>query len=432
MSTQPISILQSRRQMPSSLVGIKESKDLRSLKKGKLCLGLLPIFMIHPFIECCDRHRWSLDVVLTEADFPGQHVEDREGYISGVDTGRLLEAMARLARNRDFAFRAASVLSMSDLGDFVHVLQGAATVGELIDRYVEHLHLFETVSRSWVEYSREGALWCLELRNPEAPGADILEEFLFLVQLSILRSVLSGDWIPRKLLFKRQGPLPAEFGRHLVAAAMPGAGRHGIMLDREVLAQPLASSRRFSQTQLDSWSRRLAANAPAQNVLEALAQALRHALSSQRYSLHQMAQRMNVSARSLQRFLADQDLTYSEVVEGVRRDLAMEMLGQEDLSITEIALELGYTDSANFSRAFKRFTGETPRSYRKAVEGLAAFPRPSAGWSRQLVQAERPASRRASPAEFTAVPIGAAARWSDAGEAYPGDRFNTIRTAALR
>lgn len=432
MSTHPATILPTRRYAAPSLVSIKESKDLRSLKKGKLCLGLLPIFMIHPFIECCDRQRWPLDVVLAEADFPAQHVEAREGYISGVDTGRLLEAMAGIARNRDFAFRAASHLSMADLGDFGHVLQGAATISDLIDRYVEHLHLFETISRSWVEYSPEGALWCLELRNPEAAGADILEEFLLFVQLFILRSVLCRDWTPHRLLLKRRSLLPVEVGRQLAAAAVPGAGRHGIMLDRDTLAQPLSSIRRFSQTQLDSSSRNLAANAPAQNVLEALGQALRHALSSQRYSLQQMAQRMNVSARSLQRYLADQNLTYSEVVEAVRRDLAMEMLAQEDFPISEIALELGYTDSANFSRAFKRLTGETPRSYRKAVERVAARPRAPVGRADPGARTAHPVLRPLPAPGFMALPVEAQAAWAESGEHYSSDQYRAARSAALR
>lgn len=81
-------------------------------------------------------------------------------------------------------------------------------------------------------------------------------------------------------------------------------------------------------------------------------------------SLEQVADMMHVSPRTLKRQLAQQGTSFSKIVEEARRQKALLLLEQRDLSIERIADRLGYSDVANFTRAFKRWTGQTPTAYR--------------------------------------------------------------------
>ena len=72
-----------------------------------------------------------------------------------------------------------------------------------------------------------------------------------------------------------------------------------------------------------------------------------------------------MSERSLQRRLAECGLSYARVVEDTRFDTACRMLGDPALKIVEISAELGYTDSANFTRAFRRWSGVSPQAFRR-------------------------------------------------------------------
>jgi len=83
-------------------------------------------------------------------------------------------------------------------------------------------------------------------------------------------------------------------------------------------------------------------------------------------SAEQLAQELHVSSRTLKRQLALQNTTYSELLEDARCKKAILLLEQPHLSIEEIAEKLGYSDVANFSRAFKRWTGRSPNAYRKS------------------------------------------------------------------
>ncbi|MCF0060181.1 AraC family transcriptional regulator [Dyadobacter chenwenxiniae] len=82
-------------------------------------------------------------------------------------------------------------------------------------------------------------------------------------------------------------------------------------------------------------------------------------------SLEEIAANFNVSPRSLQRKLKDENVTYQEVADEVRKALALNYLSSGKYLIKEISYMLGYNELSAFSRAFKRWTGTTPGSYQK-------------------------------------------------------------------
>ncbi len=74
-----------------------------------------------------------------------------------------------------------------------------------------------------------------------------------------------------------------------------------------------------------------------------------------------------MSARKLQRQLESAGTTFYTLMNETREDLAKKFLRDQDMSITEIAFLLGFSESSSFSRAFKRWTGVSPNQYRKSA-----------------------------------------------------------------
>lgn len=89
-------------------------------------------------------------------------------------------------------------------------------------------------------------------------------------------------------------------------------------------------------------------------------------------SLEAVAELLNQSERTLKRQLAQEGTTYSDILEDLRRQEAMRLLLQTQDSLERVAEALGYSDVANFNRAFKRWTGTTPAQYRKAQQPTAS------------------------------------------------------------
>lgn len=80
----------------------------------------------------------------------------------------------------------------------------------------------------------------------------------------------------------------------------------------------------------------------------------------------QVAQALNMSTRTLYNKLEGAGTTFREVLDDTRRSLAEDYIGQ-NLPIYEIAYLIGFSDTANFSRAFKKWTGKSPMEFRESV-----------------------------------------------------------------
>ena len=83
----------------------------------------------------------------------------------------------------------------------------------------------------------------------------------------------------------------------------------------------------------------------------------------------QTAAALHVSQRTLGRRLEEEGTSFKELTEEIRRRLAIRYAGQTDLAFSEIAFLLGFSQTSAFHRAFKRWTGQTPREYRSAHRG---------------------------------------------------------------
>ena len=81
--------------------------------------------------------------------------------------------------------------------------------------------------------------------------------------------------------------------------------------------------------------------------------------------IEQVAAQLCMSDRTLKRQLAAEDSSYSALLEEVRHRQAVGLLSRTDLSLERIAEQLGYSDVANFNRAFRRWTGKTPGRWRR-------------------------------------------------------------------
>jgi AraC-like DNA-binding protein len=83
-----------------------------------------------------------------------------------------------------------------------------------------------------------------------------------------------------------------------------------------------------------------------------------------RVRLEDVARSLGMSKRTLARKLSDEGLNYSEILEHLRRDLAVRYLNDRKLHVSKIAWLLGFSEVSAFTHACKRWTGKTPRQMR--------------------------------------------------------------------
>lgn len=159
---------------------------------------------------------------------------------------------------------------------------------------------------------------------------------------------------------------PLGYGQEFAAAFHFNATQTRLVLAREDLAIPLmahspTSSEQFRR-QLDQQSREEPDSKPTTQHARRL---LRRAIE-QRKSLtaDQLAEQLFMSTRTLSRRLNEEGTTVPALEQAVRLEYAQLLLLDSRKSIAEISHQVGFADTASFSRAFKRLTGKTPREFR--------------------------------------------------------------------
>jgi AraC-like DNA-binding protein len=117
---------------------------------------------------------------------------------------------------------------------------------------------------------------------------------------------------------------------------------------------------------------------PRSTIRERVRACLIEILASGQYTMADVAQRLAVSHRTLQRRLHEEGTNFQQELNGLREQLARHYLVNTSYSSAEIAFLLGYDDPNSFFRAFHAWTGQTPESTRSAARntGSATFRMP--------------------------------------------------------
>ena len=81
-------------------------------------------------------------------------------------------------------------------------------------------------------------------------------------------------------------------------------------------------------------------------------------------SFEELTRQLNMSARTLRRRLEKEGTSYQRIKDNARRDVAISMLSRDGLTVSEVAEQVGFSDPSAFHRSFKKWTGQSPGSYR--------------------------------------------------------------------
>lgn len=142
--------------------------------------------------------------------------------------------------------------------------------------------------------------------------------------------------------------------------------RNQIVVDRRVLDLPLPSHYRGLQFALEREIDRLKRSVGS-DVVDDVKRTIALLLPGGAPELDEVARRLSMGQRTLQRRLGERGTSLREATEEVRHQLALRHLESARLNVAEIAHVLGYSDPSAFTRAFKRWTGISPSEARGSI-----------------------------------------------------------------
>ena len=204
-------------------------------------------------------------------------------------------------------------------------------------------------------------------------------ELYFGIHTSLHRDVMGPEFAPRELRVTFQPPPdPDGYAQALGTPVRFGQPTNQLVFDADWLdrrpglgnAVTYSHVRELCDQLLDELRRSAGVVGGVRHLL------LTHLMRDM--SLADVAGELGVSVRTLRRRLTDKGTSYRQIVDDLRREVAIKYLRDTDMTVEDVAFALGFDDAANFRRAFRRWTSVTPQHFRKAGAPDAAAS--AAGW----------------------------------------------------
>lgn len=253
---------------------------------------------------------------------------------------------------------------ISELGILGTLLHQSLTLHDLLTTLKRSLQYFSSGEKFWIREEGDRIWLHNSFGNISHRGAQQGRVYAMLLYLKLIQLFTKPGWHPVKIHLEIP-PLKElfeikEFAGTQIYFNQPSSA---IVFEQSLLSNSPRQTRqaRLSPQEYQRWCTSI----PALDFLGSLRQTIQLFLQAGDTEIEQIAEASGLSVRSLQRRLAAENLSYSRVVEQVRFDRAIALLNQPDLQIVDIAFDVGYTDAANFTRAFKRWTGVSPREFRQ-------------------------------------------------------------------
>ncbi|ATA25252.1 hypothetical protein BIY26_19500 [Brenneria goodwinii] len=213
----------------------------------------------------------------------------------------------------------------------------------------------------------------LEYRVDDAVVIDRRQnaELSMMIFLNIMRHVLGTDWAPAKVHFAHPAPRAKRAHLQLFGSAVYfQKPQNAIFFSREVLERPMPE-RNDSLFNVVRHSLEIVGeqNQSTVNLVSEVKSELITLLATGNPRLDIIAQRLKMPSWTLQRRLAEYGVSFKDMIESTRRELAVYYLEQRQVSISELSALLGYAEVSVLSRAFHRWYGASPKKWRSSIAG---------------------------------------------------------------
>ncbi len=283
----------------------------------------------------------------------------------------LLERIAAEVDVTDLPVRAGASMRLDEYGALGLAFKAATTLGASYARVERYARLWTSVVEYELRPDPRGTLFILHRPGERRLGMRLSNEATLASAVSIARQVSPTPVTPLQVLIRH--PAPISVAAHEEWFGCPvrfAAELDAILFARETLAQSNILGdegiSRYLVSHLETELSEIVDEAP---LVSRTKDAIAQALSEGAPKMADIARGLGLSARSFHRRLSEHGMSFQILTEETRRDLAEGLLRDERHSLAEIAFLTGFAEQSSFTRAFKRWVGMTPASYRKDRAG---------------------------------------------------------------
>ena len=318
--------------------------------------------LLHPLLRYLEARGIAVEGYLTEAGISPGSIRENDVPIPE----KLFFEFARIISQKegieDIGLHAGREASLHMLGHFGQQLLRSKSVGGYLKKGCALINASASGTTFWMANENESKRFCVFVSG--LSKTERVQNYLYIMMITVntIRQATNQDWCPTEMVV----PGIARETTVTLSAVVPETrivteGEFAsILVHREWLDRPMPPGAKPGPLQTCDSS---FTSVPT-DFHSAISTLLENLIVTGRADLHTVSKFMGLKTRTLQRRLAAMDTNFKEMLAETRIVVAKRWLEQQEWPLADIARNLGYSDAANFSRAFRRITGLSPSTYR--------------------------------------------------------------------
>jgi AraC-like DNA-binding protein len=307
----------------------------------------------------CDRAKIDPQVAL-----------DPEARITGAQFESIWNVAVQEAGDENFGLHFARELASSWPGGNIlfNIMMNCSTVGDAIEKFLRYHDIMADAIRPKMNVDNDLVHFSWEYFGPEFKLPSKLGETLLCLYLHMLRRVTDDNLDLVEVRVTSPRPMDPELYKKIFGTRLLfEQPKDELIVKKEFLDLPIFLADPGLLQALEQFAQGLLKQLFAKNELSNKVGILLGKLlvRGEKTGVEIVAKRLAMSVRSLQGKLKEEGTSYQQMLDEVRKRVAISYLKKPDVSIFEVAFLLGYSDQSAFNHAFKRWTGRTPREFRR-------------------------------------------------------------------
>jgi len=280
----------------------------------------------------------------------------------------LLERIAATMENSfELPLRVGPLMRPDDYGALGLAWKSAPTIRDSLERVERYCRLWTDNLTYEIMDHGDGIDFVVHRSGKRRLGMRLSNEATLASATSLIRQTSSPRFRPRTVFLKHAAPKSTSaHERYFGCPVHFASDQDALSISSEVLARPnhLADDgvSRFLISHLEAQIEPVGGEIPVESLVE---REISRSLSEGIPKMADVARRLAMSERTLHRRLSENGSSFKTLVETTRRHLAENLLRESRYTLSEVAFLTGFSEQSAFNRAFRRWTGQTPTTFRK-------------------------------------------------------------------
>ncbi|TIH10754.1 AraC family transcriptional regulator [Pseudomonas leptonychotis] len=319
--------------------------------------------------------RQGVDTVelLGQVQLNPQVLAQRDQRIAASTYLELLGHGVRLTGDAQLGLHLGEAVRPGYYGVLGYLIMSCATLADALHRQARYAALVGNLGR--VDLADEPLREGLEPQVAHSWQPLLAQQQRQLSEETLAGWVTFGHWIsgldipPTEVRFQHSAPADTvEYQRIFRCPVLFDQADNALVFPKRLLATPLGQADAQVRLMLDAYADRLLGEIQQGHcVLDRARLELARQLPEVGADLQQIAARLALSPRTLQRRLREAGLSFNQLVDETRQQLVLHYLRDPALELAEIAFLVGFSEPGSLARAFRRWTGQSPGEYRRQL-----------------------------------------------------------------